>query len=638
MTGVRALVVALVALGAIAAAVGGWEEALRHVDAGTPVARAVALTAATVAGLSWAAIGAALAWTRPGNALGWLMLGVGVLTQVGLAEESLADGGPWPERPSGLVISLVAGFALYVLIGLLPALYPTGRLPSRAWQGPSALVVAGALALQAQWLIEQDGGAAAWPIVAIPYAAGLAAIWTMSAVRLARAPRPERQQLAWLFVSVVALMGTQSLSLIPSLDEDLTLWAQLLGLYLLPVAIGVGIMRYQLLGIETPLRRALVYSLLTIAIVAVHALASVLAGASLTRAAVPSVITAVVVALGLFPLRRALQRAVDRFFYGARTNPLRAVSELGDRLAAAPETELPEIVIASVRDAVRSSGVGIRHVNGALRAGADVAPSFTADLTVGGTTVGRLEVAARDSGERYSARDIELLRALAPQVAVALRSLDLAEELERKRDAVIRATTHERDRLRNDLHDELGPSLSGVGLGLQALEDALEDGDIHGTRRISAVLRDEMARAVTEVRRILADLGPAALVDDGLGAALRRRVVAAARPLPLSLQIGELPDLSADVEEAVYRIVGEAVTNAVRHSGASSLEVEVGMIEGGIALRVADDGRGFAASSIPGVGLVSMRERAAAVGGLLSVDSGESGTTVTFSVPVAVSA
>lgn len=637
MVGVRALVIALIALAALAAGVGGWQEALRHAEAGTPATQAIAPIAATVAGFSWAVIGAVLAFSRPGNALGWLMLGVGAVTQVGLASESLAGGAPLPERPVGMAISIVAGFALYLLIGLLPALYPAGRLPGRAWRAPSAVVAVGAAALQAQWLIEQNGGPTAWMIVALPYAAGIAVVWAMSVARLVRASRPERQQLAWLFVSVVVLIATQSLSLVPGFGEDLTLPAQVLGLYFLPVAIAVGIMRYQLLGIQAPLRRALVYSMLTVAIVAVHALASAVAGASLTGSVLPSVVAAIVVAVGLLPLRSALQRVVDRFFYGARTDPMRAVSELGGRLAATPETELPDVVTTSVRDAVRSSGVGIRDVNGALRAGADVTPSFSADLTVGGTIVGRLEVAARDSGERYSTRDIDLLQALAPQVAVALRSLDLAEELERKRDDVIRATTDERDRLRRDLHDELGPSLTGVGLGLRALEDALDAGDVHGSQQISAVLRDEMTRAVTEVRRILADLGPAALVDDGLAAALRRRLAAAARPLPLNLRIGELPELSADVEEAVYRIVGEAVTNAVRHSCASSLEVEVGMTETGFALRVADDGRGIASSAVPGVGLASMRERATAVGGLLSVDSGESGTTVTFSVPVGVS-
>ncbi len=92
------------------------------------------------------------------------------------------------------------------------------------------------------------------------------------------------------------------------------------------------------------------------------------------------------------------------------------------------------------------------------------------------------------------------------------------------------------------------------------------------------------------------------------------------------------------MEEAVYGMVSEAVTNVVRHAGASRAIVEVGVDSGRLVAAVRDDGSGFRADSTPGVGLVSMRERARALGGSLLVDSTATGTTVTFDVPVAVPA
>ena len=109
-----------------------------------------------------------------------------------------------------------------------------------------------------------------------------------------------------------------------------------------------------------------------------------------------------------------------------------------------------------------------------------------------------------------------------------VRALELAEALETERDRVVAATRAERDRLRRDLHDGLGPSLSGVGLGLQALDTALAVGDESTAAELLARVRAEAGTAVTEVRRILDDLRPAALDDAGLPS----RCGATRRPSP----------------------------------------------------------------------------------------------------------
>lgn len=194
----------------------------------------------------------------------------------------------------------------------------------------------------------------------------------------------------------------------------------------------------------------------------------------------------------------------------------------------------------------------------------------------------------------------------------------------------------ERDRLRRDLHDGLGPALTGIGLGLQALEDAVTAGDRSRADPLISTVRDEVAVAVTEVRRILQDLRPAPLAERGLARALSERV--GTTSIPIDVAVGALPVLPADVEDTVYRVALEAVTNAVRHSGATRAYVELRADGEEVLLQVRDDGVGIADGSRPGIGLASMRERAEALGGRFDVGTGAGGTTVTMVLPTSVPA
>ncbi|KAE8766005.1 hypothetical protein GB883_00930 [Georgenia thermotolerans] len=422
--------------------------------------------------------------------------------------------------------------------------------------------------------------------------------------------------------------------------------AQAAGLYLLPAAVAVGILRYRLLGIEVVLRRGLVYAALTAAIVTLHAVVALVTGARLTGGALPGVVAAAVVAVGLTPLRVRLQRGVDRLLYGHRSDPVRAVADLGDRMAAAQDRDLLDAVLTGVRTAVRAAGARIIRpdgevlaVSGTLAASHDApaAPpgALAAPLTVGGELVGTLQLAPRGPGERYSAPDERLVAAMAPQVAVLVRALDLASALERQRDAVVDARRAERDRLRRDLHDGLGPSLTGVGLGLRALDDAVEAGDAARAREIVSVLGTEVSAAVTEVRRILEDLRPAPVAEHGLAAALDQGLATSGSPLAVDVTVGTLPPMPPAVEDAVYRVALEAVTNVRRHARATRATVDVRVTGGRVVLRVADDGVGFSAGAVPGVGLASMRQRADVLGGELTTTPTPRGTIVVLDLPLA---
>ena len=604
--------------------------------------------------VAWTATGAVLMALRPRNTLGWLLVVVGLCqaTQQGLAAYggygvAMADPA-WPLAPWAAL--LAAGLwlpGLAPLFNLLPALYPNGRLASRGWRWPVGAAAAGILLMMVALILSPGGYDDVAPgrppitsptLSAVGFLAGAPllvigtlVIWGGSVLRLVRAQSPERQQLAWLLVVIIPWVV---LSFFAGANPAFTLFG-----LLLPVAIAVGVLRYRLLGIEVVVRRGLVYGALTAAVIGVYLLVTSVAGARLDRGPLPGVVAAALVAVGLTPLRDRLQAGVDRLVYGDRRDPMRAVTRLGDRMAAAGETDLLPAVLATVTDAVRAPGAVVVAPDGSVLAshGADRGGGGEQlALRVGGRDLGTLQVAPRTPGEPYSEGDRRLLAALAPQVAVVVRALELAEALEAERDRVIAATRHERDRLRRDLHDGLGPSLSGVGLGLQALQDAQTAGDAAAAEQLLGRIRQEVATAVGEVRRILEDLRPAVLDRAGLPDAVRQHAAAVASgQLEVSVDAGQLPGLPAEVEAAAYRIIQEALTNVVRHADAYQAQITLAASDGTLMVKVADDGHGIRGQGRDGaVGLASMRQRAEAVHGTLRVDSSDQGTTVMAILPL----
>jgi signal transduction histidine kinase len=424
-----------------------------------------------------------------------------------------------------------------------------------------------------------------------------------------------------------------------------------LPLLFVPVAVAVGVMRYRLLGIESVLRRGLVYGMFTMAVVGAYLLVTAIAGAALDRRPLPGVVAAALVALALAPARGRLQRAADRLVYGERSDPLRALTLLGQRVAATGELDLLPGAVASVLAAVRAPSAELvgpdgrilvrveAGPGGRLLAGAGAEPGVDGGpvlpLRFGGQLVGELRVAPRGVGETYSTAEARLLAALALQVAVVVRAVDLTQALEAERDRVVDATRTERDRLRADLHDGLGPSLSGVGLGLQALADTLYHNDRSASTALLDRIRDEVTLAFGEVRRIIDGLQPTALDTLRLPDAIRRHAETISATLPVHVEATELPPLSPQVENAAYRITTEALTNAARHAEAREVGVTLTAAEGALRITVSDDGRGVGTPRA-GIGLTSMRNRAEALGGRLQIASAADGTTITATLPLQV--
>jgi signal transduction histidine kinase len=608
-------------------------------------------------GLAWVLTGAALGWLRPRNALGWLLLGLGTCQTLAVVATLyggygvVLGGSGWPlARWSAWLASGIGLPALLPLTGVLLALYPDGRLPGPRWRWPVAASIAGIAIEAVTYLLSQDSYNDIAPgrsplalkpspllddsltvLTAALIIGGTVTIWLMSAVRVANARSPERQQLAWLLAVVVPVFLVIDLADIPT-------WVDNGVACLMPAAIAVGALRYNLLGLEAVLRRGLVYGTLTGAILASFLLATLAASFGLGQRPVTGAIAAAVVAVGLSPFRERLQRAVDRFVYGERRDPMRAVTRLGESVAATEETDLLTSVLTSVTDAVHAPGAMVLGPLGRVRATTGT-PALGEDfpLAVSGHDVGTLRVAARSSGEQYGAGERRLLAALTPQVAVVVRALDLAEALESERDRVLAATRLERNRLRRDLHDGLGPSLSGVGLSLRALEDALNNDDVGLAGELNRRTREEVQSAVGEVRRIIDDLRPAPLADGDLAAALRRQAAVSGATYPVHVAVSQnLPHLPAEVEAAAYRITQEALTNAVKHASASQVSIAIDADDRDLRVLVMDDGRGLSGSleDHGGLGLTSMRYRAEVLGGTLTLDSDAGGTTVTALLPL----
>jgi signal transduction histidine kinase len=344
-------------------------------------------------------------------------------------------------------------------------------------------------------------------------------------------------------------------------------------------------------------------------------------------------------------LRDRLQRAVNRLMYGERDDPYAVVSRLGERLEAtlAPDAVLPTIV-QSVKEALKLPYAAIALTgNGATprvaaSVGEPVEKPLRLPLTYQSEPVGELLLGPRAPSEAFAPADRRLLEGLARQAGVAAYAVRLTTDLQRSRERLVAAREEERRRLRRDLHDGLGAQLAGLNVQTGTLR-RLIGRDPAAADELVVELRDELRGAITDIRRLVYDLRPPALDDLGLIAALHQlaeRYGAEGEQLRVSVEAPEdLPHLPAAVEVAVYRIAQEALTNVVRHAQAEECVVRLAVKEDVVVLDISDAGVGIPAERTAGVGLSSMYERAAELGGRCVVESvPKGGTQVLVRLPL----
>ena len=327
--------------------------------------------------------------------------------------------------------------------------------------------------------------------------------------------------------------------------------------------------------------------------------------------------------------------------YGDRDEPWRAMHRLGDVLewAAEPDRAFPAIV-DTVADALRLPFVALAlvDVDGTERVvaerGEQRGTTVDVPLVHGSERVGRLVLGVRPGETGFRGDELRLLEDLGRQAGTAINAIRLRDDLARSRERLVVAREEERRRLRRDLHDGLGPSLAAIGLRAEASAATLGS-DPEGARQLLDELGGEVRVALTDVRRLVEGLRPPALDELGLVEAVRQQAgrleAGGATGTPtfsVEAEPQPLPALTAAVEVAAYRIAVEAVTNVVRHAGATTCRVTFDATGGGtLRVEIVDDGRGQRSDVVPGVGLESMRERADELGGTIVVEAAAGGGT-----------
>ncbi|MFW6098135.1 MAG: sensor histidine kinase, partial [Chloroflexota bacterium] len=236
------------------------------------------------------------------------------------------------------------------------------------------------------------------------------------------------------------------------------------------------------------------------------------------------------------------------------------------------------------------------------------------------------------------------LQQIAMQAGPAVHAVQLTAALQASRRELVTAREEERRRLRRDLHDGLGAALAGLHLQAGAVR-RLIDSDPHAAEAMIDEFRSDIRSAIAEIRRLVYELRPPMLDQLGLAAAVRAQatqcnsgnsneVKTAGDDAPLHVEVNapeEFPPLPAAVEVAAYRIVQEALTNALHHAQARRCRVSL-QLNGALKVEIIDDGVGLDRSGADGegLGLLSMRERAAELGGSCKIEPARGGGTRVF--------
>ncbi len=568
--------------------------------------------------------------------VGWLLVAHGLSIGALL--------GPWFTRTSSapLVLDqLLAGSWIFLFLWLVLVAYlvPDGRPLTSRWRNWLLLGLLGAvlflvgsagdrggfmeehdgLTPPLAWLAPQVSGALGVVglvlVVLLFFGSGLAvrARWRVSAGMV-------RVQLMWLFVGALAVPAAL-----------LVIWANyflmgqgewVTGLALsavslaLPVSIAIAILRYRLFDIQVVLSRALTYGALLSGVVLLYAVLLLGAERIGGSSAAGGLVAVAVVAVAVHPAYSWLRQRVEQWVYGYRSQPHQALRMLADRADDADSDALDTALTDAVAKALRVDRVWVLEAEAEVDAVGDDDHVVQVPMDHRGEHLASLVVHV-PPGRRLSVEDRALLRDLARYAAVLVQHERQEQQLRESRTSIVAAREEERRRLRQDLHDGVGPCLAAVVLKLNAAESRPDDAE---RRALVIEARDEVRSAIAEVRRAVDDLRPPAIDEVGLLAAIRQTAAIMSVAFPIKVSGPDpLPALPAAVEVAAFRIASEALANVAQHSQATLCRVEI-RVHDRFEMTVADNGRGAGGSTHRrGLGWDSMRERAAELGGRCTI-------------------
>jgi signal transduction histidine kinase len=605
---------------------------------------------------------------RPGHIAGRILLAIGIVHVLHVAVAVAADVrlvaagfDPPLEQAVALppsALPLDAATLLWVmnwlwvpapvLAILLLVVFPDGRLPSRRWWPVPAAAVAGAVLLIVGFVVDA-WPTAPWVVADVPAVVGLllagggllvagttVACVAALVIRWRRADSETRQQFRVVGVAAIvfAIVGVSTYPW-----QAIWIPAVLITFNGLLVAYGLAIARYRLHDLEPLLGRAAVAATLT-GLAATLYLAIVVGIGRLlgegTGSTLLPLVAVAAVALLVEPVRRRTRITVDRLLYGRYADRTEVLSRLAAHARYASAGEVLDEVTSLL---VRSTGA----TRAEFRSHADPSgeqPTLRADVEHRGERFGELCLHAMAPSDLVADAP-QVLADVAHALGVVLRNDQLTAqlrvqlvELRASRQRLVEAHDRARRTLERDIHD-----------GAQARLIALR------MRVGAAVARrgpppagelDEIGREVDAAIRALRDLArgifPPILEQAGLADALRAYV--RELPLPVTVTPTGVGRYPRAVESAVYFACLEAVQNAIRHSGASNVTVELLDDGHALAFAVHDDGVGFAPSTTAaGTGLVNISDRIAAIGGRTEIQSAPTaGTRVSGRVALQPSA
>lgn len=560
-------------------------------------------------------VGPALAWSTASIAL--------VAAHVGPLAALPWSSGIWPLNLAGLL----------ALMLVFPGGSTRGPVPRAA---VALFAVATVASVAAQWGARQSAGDVVGgpegPWVApvgltsfVAIAASLLLAAASLATRYRRGDRRTRGQIRWLLLTgilVLALLvgGWVAELLGASLGVAYTPFLLAI-VVLVPAAVGVAIVRYDLLDVDRVISQTtawlltLLFSAAVFGAVVYGVSHAVSLGTGLTTG-----VAAFVTALVLLPVQRQLARWVGSVVDRDRFLALAAVERFAADVRAGRRP--PEDVETVLRVAMDDPGLVVhvaRPTGGwAAVAGAPVPEPSGLAIEAGGDTIARVTLGTDSARARRRLTDLARL-AWVPIEMSRLR-LGLRETLAETRASrrrLVEASAAERRRLERNLHDGAQQRIVATGIRLRLLQERLP-ADQAAEVDIAVA---ELAGTVDELRRIAQGVRPS-LLDEGLAAALV--AVREATPLPLALHVDDLPDVSDTRALTAYLFVSEAVTNALKHARASSIAVSVTALTDRLAIEVRDDGVGGLDDAAP---LTSLRDRVHSVGGTLGVSATPGGGT-----------
>ena len=632
--------------------------------------------------LPFPVIGLLIALRQPENAIGWLLLAIGftwyfaeVLTGYGIygltvshlpAADWVLSFTEWSWIPP---IGLMGTFTLL--------LFPDGHLPSPrwrwfAWSCAIVLVLSSLAILLGQGTLADAGFPNVQNRFGVPGTSFLFVALLLFpfcilgsagslVVRFRRSRGLEREQLKLLAIAAatvaVAYLIIMLLSLVPSFSgpssSDTPGWlaaAQTLVVFsfsLIPLAIGVAILRHGLYEIDLIIRKTMRYAVLVALLVAILVGALLVVGALAVGSGRglrenPTALVAIGAAIGLAfsPLRRLAARIADRLVFGDRSNPYEVLSEFSGRVgdAYAAEDVLPRMAqVLGMGIGAESAAVWLvsrdtLHPAAVWPADADPPAEVLVDVEHRGERLGALSVAMPPTEPLSGARE-NLMHDLASQAGLVLRNVLLIEELRSSRRRLVAAQDDERRKIERNLHDGAQQQLVALAVQLKLARTMVER---HPAK--AAALLDTLQGSATDALEDLRDLArgiyPPLLADKGLATALEAQARKAVVPVTVEADgVGRFP---ADVESAVYFSCLEALQNIGKYAEANAASIWLSDGSGELRFEIRDDGRGFDPSATSyGTGLQGISDRLAALGGELVVTSvpGD-GTAVAGRLPV----